>query len=70
MRRSRYEELKALLVVYLVPHVEAKATDEEVMKVMECPHCHSSRLSKNRHRHSKQRYLCKDCDKQFLERTD
>jgi len=69
-RQSRYEELKALLVAYLVPHVEPKSTDEEVMKVMKCPYCQSSCFSKNGHRHSKQRYLCKDCGKQFLERSD
>lgn len=69
-RQSRYEELKALLVAYLLPHVEPKSMDEKVMKVMKCPYCQSSRLSKNGHRHSKQRYLCKDCGKQFLERTN
>lgn len=69
-RHSRYKELKALLVAYLVPYVEPKLVDEKVMKVMKCPYCHSSRWSKNGHRHSKQRYLCKDCGKQFLERAD
>lgn len=66
-RRSRYEEIKALLVAYLLPHLEPKPLHAEVMKVMICPHCHSSHLSKNGHRHGKQRYLCKDCGKQFLE---
>jgi transposase-like protein len=65
---SRY--LKALLVAYLAPHVESKLIDEKVMEVMKCPYCQSFRLSKNRHRHSKKCYLCKDCGKQFLERTD
>ncbi|WP_431193666.1 IS1/IS1595 family N-terminal zinc-binding domain-containing protein [Trichocoleus desertorum] len=37
---------------------------------MKCPYCHSSRMSKNSHRYHKQRYLCKDCGKQFLERTE
>ena len=68
-RRSRYEELKALLVAYLSPHVEPNS-DEAVTKVMKCHYCHSERLSKNGHRYNKQRYLCKDCGKQFLERTD
>jgi transposase-like protein/AcrR family transcriptional regulator len=66
-RRSRYDELKALLVAYLLPHVEPEPLHQKVMKVMICPHCHSSRLSKNGHHHNKQRYLCKDCGKQFLE---
>jgi AcrR family transcriptional regulator len=68
-RRSRYQELKALLVAYLAPHVELKSVDEAVTKVMKCHYCCSDRLSKNGHRYNKQRYLCKDCGKQFLERT-
>lgn len=68
-QRSRYEEIKALLVAYLVPYLEP-VQHSQVMKVMICPHCHSGRLSKNGHRHGKQRYLCKDCGRQFLERND
>lgn len=66
-RQARYEELKALLIAYLGPYLESSPS--EVMKVMKCPHCHSSSLSKNGHRHGKQRYLCKDCGRQFLERV-
>ncbi len=66
-RPARYAEIKALLVAYLTPHIQQAA--KQVMKVMICPHCHSSRLSKNGHRHGKQRYLCKDCGKQFLEKS-
>lgn len=64
-RQARYAEIKALLVAYLTPYAER--SPQQVMKVMICPHCHSSRLSKNGHRHGKQRYLCKDCGKQFLQ---
>lgn len=65
-RQARYAEIKALLVTYLTPHTQE--APQQVMKVMICPHCHSSRLSKNGHRYGKQRYLCKDCGKQFLEK--
>ncbi|MBD2468041.1 TetR/AcrR family transcriptional regulator [Nostoc sp. FACHB-145] len=65
-RQALYAELKALLVAYLTPYT----LPQQVMKVMICPHCHSSRLSKNGHRYGKQRYLCKDCGKQFLERLN
>ena len=34
---------------------------------MRCPDCHSDQLCKNGHIHDKQRYLCKDCRKQFPE---
>ncbi len=66
-RQARYAEIKALLVTYLTPHVQQALP--QVMKVMICPHCHSSRLSKNGHRHGKQRYLCKDCGKQLSRET-
>lgn len=65
-RQAYYTEIKDLLVAYLTPYM--MQDEQQVMKVMICPHCHSSRLSKNGHRHGKQRYLCKDCGKQFLER--
>ncbi|QLE59377.1 TetR/AcrR family transcriptional regulator [Nostoc sp. TCL26-01] len=65
-RQAYYGEIKDLLVAYLTPY--ALQHTQQVMKVMICPHCHSSRLSKNGHRHGKQRYLCKDCGKQFLEK--
>ena len=51
-----------------------KVKDEKVeiptpkeSQVMKCPHCRSERISKNGHRHNKQRYICKECGKQFLQ---
>jgi AcrR family transcriptional regulator len=61
------QQIEDLLVSYLSPHVGDEALHDKVMKVMKCPHCQSERLSKNGHRHGKQRYLCKDCGKQFPE---
>ncbi|MBO3459887.1 TetR/AcrR family transcriptional regulator [Aetokthonos hydrillicola] len=58
-----FAQIEALLIAYLRPYVG----DEVLNKVMKCPHCRSQRLSKNGHRHGKQRYLCKDCGKQFPE---
>jgi AcrR family transcriptional regulator/DNA-directed RNA polymerase subunit RPC12/RpoP len=66
-RQGLYAEIKALLIAYLTPYIQK--FPPQVMKVMICPHCNSSRLSKNGHRHGKQRYLCKDCGKQFLEKS-
>lgn len=66
-----YQELQALLVAYLRPHLETEKQIGQVMKVMKvmkCPSCDSQRLSKNGHRYGKQRYLCKDCGRQFLEK--
>jgi transposase-like protein len=74
-RQEIFEQIEALLIAYLRPHVGNDNLDEagdevlhnQVMKVMKCPHCDSQRLSKNGHRYGKQRYICKDCGKQFLE---
>lgn len=34
---------------------------------MKCPHCSSTNNSKNGHRCGKQNYICRDCDRQFVE---
>jgi len=37
---------------------------------MKCIHCASTLISKNGHRRRKQRYICRDCGRQFLEVYD
>jgi AcrR family transcriptional regulator/DNA-directed RNA polymerase subunit RPC12/RpoP len=69
-REKLYQELQALLVAYLRPYLEREKRETQVMNVMivmKCPSCASQRLSKNGRRYGKQRYLCKDCGRQFLE---
>ncbi|MBP0020562.1 MAG: TetR family transcriptional regulator [Cyanobacteria bacterium SBLK] len=72
-RQQIYEEVCTLFVSYLRPYFGNErsrgkdALSFEVMKVMKCPRCHSQNCSKNGHRHGKQRYLCKDCGRQFPE---
>ena len=34
---------------------------------MQCPRCNSTKISKNGHHRGKQRYKCKECNRQFLE---
>lgn len=34
---------------------------------MKCHYCNSKRISKNGRKQGKQRYICKDCGKQFAE---
>ncbi len=34
---------------------------------MQCPHCSSSQIRRNGHRHGKQNYLCRNCGRQFIE---
>jgi AcrR family transcriptional regulator/transposase-like protein len=65
-RQKLYTELKSLLCAYLNPYIG----DDLLLlhnKVMVCVKCGSDRVAKNGHRHDKQRYVCKDCGKQFAE---
>jgi AcrR family transcriptional regulator len=64
-RQHLTEQVEALLVSYLEPHVGNNPLDD-VMKVMICSHCRSQHLSKNGYRRGKQCYRCKDCGKQFV----
>ncbi len=65
-QESMTQEIEDLIVAYLEPHM-GDAIDRNVMKVMKCPHCRSTQLSKNGSRRGKQCYLCKDCSKQFVQ---
>jgi AcrR family transcriptional regulator len=64
-RERLTQQIEDLMVSYLEPHIGDRRLDR-VMKVMMCPHCQSSQLSKNGYRRGKQCYLCKDCGKQFV----
>ena len=64
-RQRLTQQIEDLLVSYLEPHIGDDRLSS-VMKVMICPHCQSSQLSKNGYRRGKQCYLCKDCGKQFV----
>ena len=65
-RQKLYSELKNLLCAYLNPYI---GDDLLVLhsNIMVCVKCGSDRVAKNGHRHDKQRYICKDCGKQFAE---
>jgi AcrR family transcriptional regulator/transposase-like protein len=65
-RQKLYSELKNLLCAYLNPYIG----DDLLVphnNVMMCAKCGSDRVAKNGHRHDKQRYICKDCGKQFAQ---
>ncbi len=64
-RQRLTRQIEELLVSYLEPQVGDNRSNH-VMKVMMCPHCRSSQLSKNGYRRGKQCYRCKDCGKQFV----
>jgi transposase-like protein/AcrR family transcriptional regulator len=65
-RQKLYSELKNLLCAYLNPYIGDDLLISH-SKVMVCVQCGSDRVAKNGHRHDKQRYLCKNCGKQFAE---
>jgi AcrR family transcriptional regulator/transposase-like protein len=65
-RQKLYSELKNLLCAYLNPYIGDDLLVSH-SKVMTCLSCGSDRVAKNGHRHNKQRYLCKDCGKQFAQ---
>ena len=73
-------EIKHLLRAYLHPHVGDEVMhnywmmnnaqikdDRKERENQKCPQCGSQNISKNGHRDRKQRYICKECGKQFLE---
>ena len=69
-REAIYQQIRSLLLAYLTPHIGDEIIANQVMKkVMKCPRCDSQKLAKNGHRHGKQRYLCKECGRQFLARS-
>jgi AcrR family transcriptional regulator len=67
-RQQLMQQIENLLVSYLEPYLGGERSPD-VMKVMKCPHCQSQKLSKNGYRRSKQCYLCKECGKQFVEKS-
>lgn len=67
-RQQLMVQIEDLMVSYLDAHVGDRNCSN-VMEVMVCPHCQSSQLFKNGHRRGKQCYRCKDCGKQFVEKS-
>jgi AcrR family transcriptional regulator len=61
-RPQLYAELKTLLVGYVERYDLPLA-----QKRMICPCCHSQSTTKNGRKNGSQRYICKDCHKQFAD---
>lgn len=38
--------------------------------MMQCPKCESTKVVKNGRRRDKQNYLCRDCNRQFIDNYD
>ncbi|KST65803.1 TetR family transcriptional regulator [Mastigocoleus testarum BC008] len=59
------EALHNKVMIAQLNNEKVEISTPQESQVMKCPHCKSERISKNGHRHNKQRYICKECGKQF-----
>ena len=66
-RQEIYAEIKNVLYVYLNPHIGDDLLPSHSQKMI-CPDCQSDRVAKNGYHQSKQRYVCKACKRQFVDR--
>jgi AcrR family transcriptional regulator/transposase-like protein len=66
-RQEIYAEIKNVLYVYLNPHIGDHLLISHSKKMI-CPDCQSDRVAKNGKQQSKQRYLCRGCGRQFVDR--
>jgi AcrR family transcriptional regulator len=66
-RQELYTEIKDVLYGYLNPHIgdHLLAMSNQLMI---CPDCQSDRVAKNGRQQDKQRYICRECGRQFLDR--
>ena len=49
--------------------IKAECDKEKKSSTTKCPHCESERIVRNGHKHNKQAYLCRSCEKSFVETT-
>jgi AcrR family transcriptional regulator len=66
-RQQIYAEIKDVLYGYLNPHIGDRFLQVS-SKLMICPDCQSDRVAKNGRQQGKQRYICRGCGRQFLDR--
>ncbi len=66
-RHQIYAEIKDVLYGYLNPHIGDHFLALHSNKMM-CPDCQSDRVAKNGHQQGKQRYVCRGCGRQFVDR--
>jgi AcrR family transcriptional regulator/transposase-like protein len=66
-RLELYVEIKDVLYSYLNPHIGDHLLQVS-NQLMICPDCQSDRVAKNGRQQGKQRYICRGCGRQFLDR--
>jgi transposase-like protein/AcrR family transcriptional regulator len=66
-RQEIYAEIKNVLYGYLNPHIGDHLLVLHSKKMI-CPECESDRVAKNGRHQGKQRYICRGCGRQFVDR--
>jgi AcrR family transcriptional regulator/transposase-like protein len=66
-RQEIYAEIKDVLYGYLNPHIGDHLLTMHSNKMI-CPDCQSDRVAKNGKQQGKQRYVCRGCGRQFVDR--
>jgi AcrR family transcriptional regulator len=66
-RQEIYSEIKDVLYGYLNPHIGDHLLVLHSGKMI-CPDCQSDRVAKNGRQQGKQRYVCRGCGRQFVDR--
>lgn len=66
-RQEIYAEIKNVLYVYLNPHIGDHLLNLHSQKMI-CPDCQSDQVAKNGKQQGKQRYVCRGCGRQFVDR--
>jgi AcrR family transcriptional regulator/transposase-like protein len=66
-RQEIYAEIKNVLYVYLNPHIGDHLLVSHSQKMI-CPDCQSDRVARNGKQQGKQRYVCRGCGRQFVDR--
>ena len=66
-RQELYAEIKDVIYGYLNPHIGDHLLQVSNQKMI-CPDCQSDRVAKNGRQQGKQRYICRGCGRQFLDR--
>jgi AcrR family transcriptional regulator/transposase-like protein len=66
-RQELYVEIKNVLYAYLNPHIGDHLLVMHSDKMI-CPGCQSDRVAKNGRQQGKQRYICRGCGRQFVDR--
>ncbi len=65
LKESETDQKNSEAFVESAPAAAEKALDRKTVEIT-CPKCESTDIRKNGHRQGKQRYVCKDCGREFV----